>query len=556
MIKTETLTANQEKEIALEGNFAMIENRGSAVVYASKYPDVVAGENKVIAISPSTSKVIKNIDGKIYAECDSDGIIEIQTSNDFRFFKPSNIVKGGGGDTPTVDTYTKSEIDTFLGKKVNKESGKGLSSNDFTDSYKSLLDRNFGAGETIPNGSDLNNYTTEGLYLIEYGDRKSILNTPIPTTAKLFVKVFAGTFQTSSKIQIFVPFWWEENQKGIYYIREFGGSSRGWTEWTKYEKQYDDTEIKNSINNKVDKISGKGLSTNDFTDSDKNRITVNSVLISEQATSIGDIRGRVDTIENNRIIVYVDDINGDDNNDGLSDSQKLKTVNKALDYLKKTPCLEIVLSSGEYQITSSGVLGNSILFNKTLFIRGSSSSDAEKIILNGAFRNLYNSCLILQYMTVNSVFSSTHESSYSSSMFYAGEYSQLVLRGCRINNTHYSNAINVAFSKVILRNTIFDFTNNTKNVRYILRPTGGECFLFDCTAINESVFIQKKGNSIIFADTEMTTTSNQTNDLIIDSNGLHATIAPTVATNSISTMSLDDEDYHSTLFDEPSIDDM
>lgn len=38
-------------------------------------------------------------------------------------------------------TYTKAEVNTALDNKVNKESGKGLSTNDFTDADKSKLDR-------------------------------------------------------------------------------------------------------------------------------------------------------------------------------------------------------------------------------------------------------------------------------------------------------------------------------------------------------------------------------------------------------------------------------
>lgn len=48
--------------------------------------------------------------------------------------------------------YTETEIDTALGNKVDKESGKTLTSNDFTDSYKEKLDTIVGenvTGETF-----------------------------------------------------------------------------------------------------------------------------------------------------------------------------------------------------------------------------------------------------------------------------------------------------------------------------------------------------------------------------------------------------------------------
>ena len=42
--------------------------------------------------------------------------------------------------TDLGDYYKKSEIDTFLGNKVNVEAGKGLSANDFTNELKTKLD--------------------------------------------------------------------------------------------------------------------------------------------------------------------------------------------------------------------------------------------------------------------------------------------------------------------------------------------------------------------------------------------------------------------------------
>lgn len=42
----------------------------------------------------------------------------------------------------TGDTYTKAEVDTMLAEKVNTEEGKGLSSNDFTDSDKEQITTN------------------------------------------------------------------------------------------------------------------------------------------------------------------------------------------------------------------------------------------------------------------------------------------------------------------------------------------------------------------------------------------------------------------------------
>lgn len=50
------------------------------------------------------------------------------------------VVEGGsGGGTDLSNYYTKSETDTKLNTKVDKVSGKGLSTNDFTSAEKNKL---------------------------------------------------------------------------------------------------------------------------------------------------------------------------------------------------------------------------------------------------------------------------------------------------------------------------------------------------------------------------------------------------------------------------------
>lgn len=46
---------------------------------------------------------------------------------------------GGSGGTDLSNYYTKSETDTKLNTKVDKVSGKGLSTNDFTSAEKNKL---------------------------------------------------------------------------------------------------------------------------------------------------------------------------------------------------------------------------------------------------------------------------------------------------------------------------------------------------------------------------------------------------------------------------------
>ena len=108
-----------------------------------------------------------------------------------------------GGSSDLSSYYTKTETNNLLDNKVDKVSGKGLSTNDFTDTYKQQIDDNKTAIETL-NG----NSTVVG--------------------------------SVDSKV------------------------STAYSNATSYT----DTECAK----KVDKVSGKGLSTNDFTDELKTKL--------------------------------------------------------------------------------------------------------------------------------------------------------------------------------------------------------------------------------------------------------------------------------------------
>jgi hypothetical protein len=111
------------------------------------------------------------------------------------------IGEGGGGDLSSY--YTKSETNNLLNNKVDKVSGKDLSTNDFTDAYKQQIDDNKTAIDTLNGGSSV--------------------------VGSVDSKVATAYSNATS---------------------------------------YTDTEC----TKKVDKVSGKGLSTNDFTDELKTKL--------------------------------------------------------------------------------------------------------------------------------------------------------------------------------------------------------------------------------------------------------------------------------------------
>lgn len=124
MIKTQEsitrdLTANVELQVDLicTGSHVRIENRGEGIVYASKYPSIVAGADNVIAIDSGVTKLLTDVcaygiegsvgayRGTVYLLADSDTSVEITTTNNANF---KQVVKGGGSASTVLDDVLKS----------------------------------------------------------------------------------------------------------------------------------------------------------------------------------------------------------------------------------------------------------------------------------------------------------------------------------------------------------------------------------------------------------------------------------------------------------------
>lgn len=156
----------------------------------------------------------------------------------------------GGGDLSSY--YTKTQINNLLDEKVDKVSGKDLSTNDFTDAYKQQIDDNESAIETL-NGDSTVVGSVDSKVATAYSNATS----------------------------------------------------------------YTDTEC----TKKVDKVSGKGLSTNDFTDELKTKL---DNLENYDATALSN---RV-TANENAITV----LNGDSTVNGSVDKKVASCLSDSKDY--------------------------------------------------------------------------------------------------------------------------------------------------------------------------------------------------------------------------------
>lgn len=219
--------------------------------------------------------------------------------------------------------YTETEIDTKLAGKVDKVSGKGLSTNDFTNVYKNKLDGiEEGANKYIhPNthpasmitglhgvattgiadklnivdtrddNSPPSYYFSQGKNMFwEFKYRASVGNPPTIASASgtyAFILTITGWGDSSGGYPV------QLSVGGKNLAIRQGVSTDAWGSWfvipnmndlpTKLsglekdinfdERYYTESEVDNKLNSKVDKVSGKGLSTEDYTTAEKNKLS-------------------------------------------------------------------------------------------------------------------------------------------------------------------------------------------------------------------------------------------------------------------------------------------
>ena len=166
-----------------------------------------------------------------------------------------NGADGKDGYTPQkgVDYFTAQDIKSLgIDDKVDKFDGKGLSTNDFTDELKKRVEENtFDGLITMPEDSseiDYDQYTTSGIYKV-YSDHGDEQNSSI---------LIVRRYWDGSAEQILTD--------GEYAAKRVKDENGKWTNWQEiYVSQKD-------LDKKVDKVDGKGLSTNDFTTALKNKL--------------------------------------------------------------------------------------------------------------------------------------------------------------------------------------------------------------------------------------------------------------------------------------------
>ena len=215
--------------------------------------------------------------------------------------------KIGDTEIDLSNYYTISQVDNLLSNKVDKVSGKGLSTNDFTNDLKTKLNGIANGAEvnvqadwsqtTTTNDSYIKNKPTK---LSEFtNDSKFITNAvsnltnyytksntytktevdnliaTIVTLNILIVQTLPTSDISTTTIYLVPKTTSETNNVYDEYIN-IDGTTQGWEKIgdtsVDLSNYYTISQVDTLLSNKVDKVSGKGLSTNDFTTTLKNKL--------------------------------------------------------------------------------------------------------------------------------------------------------------------------------------------------------------------------------------------------------------------------------------------
>lgn len=163
--------------------------------------------------------------------------------------------------------YTETEIDTQLVNKVDKVNGKVLSTNDLTNALKGNYDTAYNHSQAAhaPVGAQAN--------IIE---SVKVNGTALTVTNKsVNVTVPTGTLASKSKVsESDLDSTLATKLNGMVDTTELDNalSGKANASHSHNDVYYTETEIDTKLDNKVDKVNGKGLSANDYTTAEKNKL--------------------------------------------------------------------------------------------------------------------------------------------------------------------------------------------------------------------------------------------------------------------------------------------
>ena len=216
---------------------------------------------------------------------------------------------------PASVNENAAKIEEIRSQKVDKVEGKGLSTNDYTDSAKELLetwmpqefDRITERVETAE-ANAYNNYLKKvdkvegkGLSTNDYTDEDKAEVAKIAEKADISNPLSLSDTDKTKDIVLIQHNYDSETSTGKYVGRSIDINNLSESGLNAYNiptskavAQY----VQSSVSNKVDKVEGKGLSTNDYTDEDKDKLDTLLYAVDINSQAIANVNERkVDKVE-------------------------------------------------------------------------------------------------------------------------------------------------------------------------------------------------------------------------------------------------------------------
>ena len=282
--KLKTLLGGKQDKVTGKG----LSTNDFSNTYKTKLDGIETGANKTTVDSALSASSTNPVQNKIINTALENKVDKISgkglSANDFTDTlktKLDGIASGANKtvvdaslSTTSTNPVQNKVINTALGNKVDKVSGKGLSTNDFTGELKTKL-------EGIEEGAEKNyivyngarGYTEEELI----GHLVSIYS-ELNSSEKIVVSITNTSGGSSENINYAYLFEKSdysdfETNKTTYKFKLYDTNYNIYTaSITNLPTNTYTYEVENLLNNKVDKVSGKGLSTNDFTTALKEKL--------------------------------------------------------------------------------------------------------------------------------------------------------------------------------------------------------------------------------------------------------------------------------------------
>lgn len=204
-------------------------------------------------------------------------------NHDDKYYTETEIDNKLSGKSDTSHThddryYTESEIDTKLDNKVDKVSGKGLSTNDLTGTLKGNYDKAYTHSQAAhaPAGAQANVIESVKVNGTAQTITNKSVNITVPTGA-LASKSKVSESDLDSTLATKLNGMTDADELEAAISAEAQRvdtalSGKANTSHSHNDVYYTETEVDTKLDNKVDKVNGKGLSTNDYTTTEKTKL--------------------------------------------------------------------------------------------------------------------------------------------------------------------------------------------------------------------------------------------------------------------------------------------